>query len=128
MWYNRRMKKIDSNSYAGRWVAVGLAPIALAGVLRVAQVVWGIAIPARLPSALLALGAIVLLGLGVLLVIELSQDRRLNAYHLRRRRTKLPLSTGLYECQGCGSQQVGREDSVCRACGMVFEDSVHLNK
>lgn len=114
------MRKINSNSYAWRWILAGLAPLAMAGILAAARDILGLVVPKNLINALLLAGAVALLGFGLFLAVELTQDRRLYAHYQRNRCTKLPLRTGLYECQSCGFQQVRKDDRACRSCGVTF--------
>jgi hypothetical protein len=66
-------------------------------------------------------GAILLLVLAVLLVVEALQDRAMDVSYRKQRSRRLPVGNGYYECQFCGSRRVHEEDRVCPVCGRVFD-------
>ncbi len=78
----------------------------------------------RLLAAFLALsGAVLLLVLIVLLVIEAIQDRRMDRSYRRQRSHPLPVGNGWFECQYCGTRQVRAGDRTCPVCGRELEDA-----
>lgn len=66
------------------------------------------------------IGAAFLLIFGVILAIEMRQDRRINRQYNRTRHQKIQIAADVYECQNCGSRNVKSEDAWCRDCGIKF--------
>ncbi|MCL1796064.1 MAG: hypothetical protein FWG37_04135 [Clostridia bacterium] len=114
------MRKINSNGYAGRVILVGLSLIVLGLVLRAMRKRSILPMPLLVVYAPLAIGSVVLLGFGVLLGVELWQDKRLNRYYLGRKRTRIVLENGQYECQSCGYRDTRNMENACPACGAKF--------
>lgn len=81
----------------------------------------GLSVFGLLAKGSFALGLAVFLFLFILLRIELFQDKKRARYFEARKHTKLPLKSGLYECQACGNRQVGPEDKTCGVCGTTFD-------
>lgn len=119
------MRKINSIGYGGRIAAA-------AGIFLVAVPLTLLILNAILPFpgfktwvyVSLAVGALVALSLIILLVIELKQDKKINAYYLGHRNMKMYLGNGAYECQSCGSRDVTAQDTACRVCGIRLINNI----
>jgi len=61
-------------------------------------------------------GAILLLVLAVLLVIEALQDRAMDMSYRKQRSHPMPIGNGYYECQYCGNRMVHKGDRICSVC------------
>lgn len=109
------MKKINSNSYAGRVLLAGFGALATGFLLRLIP-----RIPVFVTVACAIIGAAILVSFSLLLLIEFRQDRRINREYAYLRTTKIRLSNGLYECQTCGNINVKEDDDTCRTCGNRF--------
>ncbi|MBE6024381.1 MAG: hypothetical protein E7231_14545 [Cellulosilyticum sp.] len=70
----------------------------------------------------LGIGGVVTVVSLILLLIELRQDRKIDAYFSSHHETKQRLSNGLYECQKCGNKFVKAEESYCKICGVQFKE------
>jgi hypothetical protein len=64
-----------------------------------------------------ALGALALVILVMLIIMEQVQDHYLDVQYHKRRDHKLPLADGKYECQYCGNRAVREIDKTCSVCG-----------
>lgn len=114
------MKKINSIWYGGK--------VILAGAILAFGVPGGIWI---LPgeSEILNMigmvsfgaGAMILVGFGIWLGIELHQDKRLNGYYDRNRNRIMKVGKDVYECQACGNRKVRPGDASCSVCGVHFQ-------
>jgi hypothetical protein len=67
------------------------------------------------------IGALLLLVLGVLLIIEALQDRAMEVSYHKQRCVRLPVGNGYYECQYCGCRRVKEEDRACPVCGRELD-------
>ena len=56
----------------------------------------------------------------VLVVYKMLKEIDEEARHEHRKRQKLAVDDGLYECQSCGNRKVADVDKLCRVCGIVF--------
>lgn len=115
------MRKINSNAYAGRIIALGLTATCAALGLRTLRTGGHLPLPPAIDTTLLAAGLMTLAGFVVLLCIELRQDRRLAAHHARQRAIPHPLPGGRYECQACGNQRIRPGSFTCPTCGIRFD-------
>lgn len=65
-------------------------------------------------------GSIILIGFFILLIIELHQDKKLNAFYNSEKKKKMKISESKYECQVCGNREIGCRDLYCKICGIHF--------
>lgn len=114
------MKKINSVGYGGR-IAAAAALFLIVVPLCLYIAGRFLPVPRICIRASLALGALIALFLAILLAIELRQDKRQDRYYRAHASSKLSLGDGRYECQSCGSRDVTAGDTVCRVCGIRFE-------
>ncbi len=83
------------------------------------------ALPVHLPGNLaftlikvsLIAGFVLLIGFGLLLVIEQVQDALFDRWYRKARVHKLQSAEGIYECQFCGSRKLHADDRICPLCG-----------
>lgn len=115
------LKKINSIGY-GHYILFA-AFVFLAAVPLISYIAFeisGAELFLLLLKLSMLLGIAVLLFLAVLLLIELRQDRSINDFFIKHSARKLPLSGGGWECQMCGSRNVGKSDKRCPSCGKRF--------
>jgi hypothetical protein len=117
------MKKINSINY-GHKIITGVV-ICLIIVSTICYLLWAITkqVQFQLFSKVsLGLGFTVLLFLFVMLKIELAQDKKIEEYFKANKKIRLPLKSGLFECQACGNNQVKPEQRSCIVCGTNFRN------
>ncbi|HML48544.1 MAG TPA: hypothetical protein PKE04_17505 [Clostridia bacterium] len=117
------MKKINSIGYGHKILAVATIFLAvIPAALYLLSGGMGLSILPLLAKGSFALGLAMFLFLFILLRIELYQDRKRARYFEARKHTKMPLKSGLYECQTCGNRKVRPEDKTCGICGTTFDN------
>ena len=68
----------------------------------------------------LAIGVAILMVFSIILIIELSQDKKINRMYNKVKYRKIEFSKNAYECQHCGNQKVQESDLYCKVCGIKF--------
>jgi uncharacterized paraquat-inducible protein A len=63
-----------------------------------------------------AIGTFILVTFGVILIIELNQDKRIDLQHQKNKISKIRLSGGLDECQNCGNRKIHKCERYCSVC------------
>lgn len=109
------MRKINSNGYAGKVMLIGSGILIIGVLLRYLLLVSTV-----ISIIVIAIGAVILAGFALLLMIEFRQDRKINREYDAIRTTKIRLPDGLYECQACGNMSVHEDDDSCRICENRF--------
>lgn len=119
--------KLNLNGPGSRLFGIAMLTIALSilvyGLSRVLEgyrlrVAW----LSGLAGFLAVSGALLLVTLVILLVIEAFQDRAMDQNYRKQRSRRLPVGNGSYECQYCGSRKVHAEDRTCPICGRDVEN------
>lgn len=117
------MKKINSIGYGHRIISV--AAICLIVVPAICYLLLSITKQAQFQlfaKASLAVGFMILLILFVLLKIEFYQDKKIDEFYKANTKIRLPLKSGLFECQTCGNNQIKPEQKYCPGCGITFRN------
>lgn len=117
------MKKINSIHYGGGVIGIGLVcMLMIPGILLGINTFWDCRYIAIIANIFFVIGAILLAGFGVVLLIEFHQDKRLDIYYSRHKYVKIMLSNGEYECGACGSRTTYADSVYCNICGCKYED------
>ncbi|WP_310605474.1 hypothetical protein [Anaerosporobacter sp.] len=114
------MKKINSIGYGGKVIFIGIlfAFIIPIGIMLIPYK----CIPLDVISKIsFLIGILILILFTIWLMIELRQDKRINAHYEKNRDKKILIQSGQFECQACGNQHVKAEDKSCSVCGIVFK-------
>lgn len=74
-------------------------------------------------GASIVIGTIVECAFGILLIIELHQDEKIQKYCQNHRNIKIKLEEGKYECQNCGNRMVKEQDEECSICGIKYVEN-----
>lgn len=116
------MKKINSIHYGSRVIGIGLiflvpVPLALWGVNQWLQK----EILSSAAYVSMVIGAAIEIFFFVYLIIETKQDKKINEYYQRHKKSKITLPGGRFECGNCGNRNVRESDTGCVACGITFE-------
>lgn len=116
------MKKINSVWYGAKILAAGVAVTALIPlVLYLSGKIFGETVLFSLLSKISgAIGAAILVFFFAMLAVELHQDKKAGLLYNSIKYRKTRLQGDLYECQHCGSRQVQKTDTYCKACGIKF--------
>lgn len=112
------MKKINSIWYGGKVILLGSILV----VMPLGIIPFDFKILNIISQISLTIGCIILIGFGILLTIELHQDKKMNLYHTSRLMNKLVISENKYECQVCGNRNIKKSDSHCIICGTHFTE------
>lgn len=62
----------------------------------------------------------ILIMFSLMLAVEFKQDKKIQLKYNKVKYQKVEISDGLYECQYCGNQNVGKEDLFCKVCATKF--------
>ncbi len=117
------MKKINSIGYGHKILCgAGVCLIILPVIFHLLSAMTGQMQLQLLAKGFLVLGSILLLFLFLLLRIEFYQDKKIDQYYSANSRSRLPLKSGLFECQTCGNNQVKPEQRSCAVCGINFKN------
>ncbi len=116
------MKKINSIWYGARILAVcGMFMIAIPAVSYLLLTTFlRTGIVTVIIRVSMVTGGVILLIFGVILTIELQQDKRINLNYKQLRYHKIRINDEVFECQNCGSRTAKIEDTYCRECGVRF--------
>lgn len=113
--------KINSIGYGGKiLVLIGVFLLLIPSLLLALQYFFYLPIIHALIRVSLIIGAIIVALFVLLLMVEFSQDRRINRYYASHTNMKIQLSDGRYECQSCGNTRLKASDRQCGICGVKF--------
>ncbi len=116
------MKKINSIWYGGKVILLGIV-LAIVLPIGIMIIPFDFSMLHIISYISFTIGVIILVGFSVLLIIELHQDKKLNAYYHSQRIKKLVISEHKYECQVCGNREIKKDDTRCNICGAHFVDN-----
>lgn len=117
------MKKINSNSYGGKVIGIGIVLAAIIPCcLRLVNLIFCSRVFNILSLCFMFLGILVLLGFFVFLSVELKQDKKIDHYYSEHHNIKIPWNDIYYECSNCGNRKVRKEDTSCLVCGVHFSE------
>lgn len=117
------MKKINSIDYGGKVIAVGIIiMLIIPGILAMLNTFIESDYIPIISWILFVLGAGILFCFGVVLCIELKQDKILDKYYSSHKYIKLKLNDNKYECGACGNRNVYAGSTICDVCGCKFEN------
>lgn len=111
-------KKINSIHYAGKVIALGSWLIGFSVpflfLSKYTVCFW-------IGRILVGLGAAVLLGIAIWLIIESIQDAYWEKHDMMERYSYKKVREGVYECQNCGNRNVKKGAKSCEICGCRFK-------
>ena len=113
------MKKINSIWYGDKVILLGIV-LAIILPIGIMIIPFDFYILNIISNISFTIGVIILAGFSVLLIIELHQDKKLNAYYNSQRIKKMVISEYKYECQVCGNREIKKNDTHCNICGTHF--------
>lgn len=117
------MKKINSIDYGGKVIGIGLViGLLIPGILLLVNRYLQNRGVIVLAIALVAAGALIIIGFVIHLCVELKQDKKINQYYTEHMNIKIKLADGTYECGACGSRAIRADSVSCNACGCRFEN------
>lgn len=115
------MKKINSIGYAHKILAAcGMLVVVLPVAFSLAGRWLGLPFLVLIARVVLGAGLVLCALFALLLFVELRQDAAINRRYQREKYQKLPLGGGRWECQHCGSREVGEGDAHCSVCEIQF--------
>lgn len=118
------MKKVNSVFYGSHIIGLGLLfliPIPL--LLYFTKRYFCSTFLSYAIGASIVIGIIVECAFGILLIIELHQDEKIQKYCQNHRNIKIKLEEGKYECQNCGNRMVKEQDEECSICGIKYVEN-----
>ncbi|GLB28185.1 hypothetical protein LAD12857_01080 [Lacrimispora amygdalina] len=118
------MKKVNSIFYGSYIIGLGLLfliPIPL--LLYITKRYFCSIFLSYAIGASIVIGTIVECAFGILLIIELHQDEKIQKYCQNHRNIKIKLEEGKYECQNCGNRMVKEQDEECSICGIKYVEN-----
>lgn len=118
------MKKINSIFYGSRIIFIGLiflVPIPL--LLYVIKKYFHFEMWTYIIYSSLIIGIIIEGFFGIILIVELHQDSKIDKYTQKHRKIKIKLEDGRYECANCGNRTIKEQDKECHICNAKFEEN-----
>lgn len=118
------MKKVNSIFYGSRIIGLGLLfLIPIPVLLYFTKRYFFSTFLSYAIGASIVIGIIVECAFGILLIIELHQDEKIQKYCQNHRNIKIKLEEGKYECQNCGNRMVKEQDEECSICGIKYVEN-----
>lgn len=113
------MKKINSIGYGGKVILCGIILFVILPSILSFIPTHGKLIP-LISNLSKVIGAILLIGFTIVLLIELHQDKKIDKQYEKVKYKKIQISKDQYECQACGYCKVNDKDKFCKVCGVHF--------
>lgn len=116
------MKKINSIYYGSCVITIGLVFL-----IPIPSIIFGINqfLQNKILTYVTYISIIVGVTIEILflvhLIIELSQDKKIDKYCQSHMKVKINLNDGKYECGYCSNRNVRESDTECNICGIKFE-------